>query len=85
MLDTHSLKTTLLELPSVGSKVQRKPPASYTKVVAKGMRKAEMILKVKFHTSPISMSRCVRPLGILPNTTIVWPSSANIVIKSICW
>ncbi|KAK2558268.1 Vacuolar protein sorting-associated protein 53-like protein [Acropora cervicornis] len=27
LLDTHSLKTTLLELPSVGSKVQRKPPA----------------------------------------------------------
>ncbi|XP_067032870.1 vacuolar protein sorting-associated protein 53 homolog [Acropora muricata] len=46
LLDTHSLKTTLLELPSVGSKVQRKPPASYTKVVAKGMKKAEMILKV---------------------------------------
>ena len=57
---------------------------SYTKVVAKGMKKAEMILKVKFHTSPISVSKCVRPLGILPNTTIVWPSSAKIVIKSIC-
>lgn len=46
LLDTHSLKTILLELPSVCSKVQRKPPASYTKVVAKGMKKAEMILKV---------------------------------------
>lgn len=46
LLDTHSLKTILLDLPSIGSKVQRKPPASYTKVVAKGMKKAEMILKV---------------------------------------
>lgn len=27
LLDTHSLKTTLLDLPSIGSKVQRKPPA----------------------------------------------------------
>ncbi|EDO37778.1 predicted protein [Nematostella vectensis] len=46
LLDTHSLKTILLDLPSIGSKVQRKPPASFTKVVAKGMSKAEMILKV---------------------------------------
>lgn len=27
LLDTHSLKTMLLDLPSIGSKVQRKPPA----------------------------------------------------------
>eukprot|EP00794_Sanderia_malayensis_P014186 gene14186-15664_t len=46
LLDAHSLKTVLLELISIGSKVQRKPPASFTKVVAKGMSKAEMILKV---------------------------------------
>ncbi|KAK3728895.1 hypothetical protein QZH41_010187, partial [Actinostola sp. cb2023] len=60
LLDTHSLKTILLDLPSIGSKVQRKPPQRYdcntpykrtevvyyTKVVAKGMSKAEMILKV---------------------------------------
>ncbi|XP_053684665.1 vacuolar protein sorting-associated protein 53 homolog [Sabethes cyaneus] len=46
LLDTHSLKTVLLDLPSIGSQVQRKPPASYTKVVVKGMAKAEMIIKV---------------------------------------
>ena len=27
LLDTHSLKTILLDLPSISSKVQRKPPA----------------------------------------------------------
>jgi len=46
LLDTHSIKTVLLDLPSLGSTVQRKPPASFTKVVVKGMSKAEMILKV---------------------------------------
>lgn len=46
LLDTHSLKTVLLDLPSIGSLVQRKAPASYTKVVVKGMAKAEMIIKV---------------------------------------
>ncbi|XP_064648939.1 vacuolar protein sorting-associated protein 53 homolog isoform X2 [Lineus longissimus] len=46
LLDTHSLKTVLLDLPSLGSQVPRKAPASYTKIVVKGMTKAEMILKV---------------------------------------
>uniref|UniRef100_A0A8C7RDG6 VPS53 subunit of GARP complex n=1 Tax=Oncorhynchus mykiss TaxID=8022 RepID=A0A8C7RDG6_ONCMY len=46
LLDTHSLKTVLLDLPSIGSQVVRKAPASYTKIVVKGMTRAEMILKV---------------------------------------
>ncbi|XP_057294888.1 vacuolar protein sorting-associated protein 53 homolog [Hydractinia symbiolongicarpus] len=46
LLDTHSIKTALLDLPLLGSAVQRKPAASFTKVVIKGMSKAEMILKV---------------------------------------
>lgn len=46
LLDTHSLKMVLLDLPSIGSQVVRKAPASYTKVVVKGMTRAEMILKV---------------------------------------
>lgn len=58
ILDTHSIKTLLLDLPIVGSKVtgtsgpggmsgaSRKAPASYAKIVIKGMTKAEMILKV---------------------------------------
>merc|ERR1719499_221111 len=47
LLDTHSIKTLLLDLPSVGSKVaSRKAPASYTKIVVKGMTRAEMTLKV---------------------------------------
>jgi len=46
LLDTHSLKTVLQDLPSLGSQIVRKAPASYTKIVIKGMTKAEMILKV---------------------------------------
>lgn len=55
LLDTHSLKTLLLEMPSIGSQVQRKAPPSYTKNVVKGMGKAEMILKVVM--SPIVPER----------------------------
>ncbi|XP_023049122.1 vacuolar protein sorting-associated protein 53 homolog isoform X3 [Piliocolobus tephrosceles] len=46
LLDTHSLKMVLLDLPSIGSQVVRKAPASYTKIVVKGMTRAEMILKL---------------------------------------
>lgn len=46
LLDTHMLKTVLLNLPSIASQINRPAPASYTKVVTKGMTKAEMILKV---------------------------------------
>lgn len=40
------LKTVLLNLPSINSQINRPAPAAYTKVVSKGMTKAEMILKV---------------------------------------
>ncbi|KAF9824759.1 hypothetical protein SFRURICE_020490 [Spodoptera frugiperda] len=46
LLDTHMLKTALLELPGLGSEVRRPAPATYTKVVIKLMTKAEMILKL---------------------------------------
>ena len=46
----------LLNLPTVGSKVvSRKAPASYTKIVIKGMTRAEMTLKVVMSPSePVS-------------------------------
>ncbi|XP_048777650.2 vacuolar protein sorting-associated protein 53 homolog [Ostrea edulis] len=46
LLDTHSLKTILLDLPSLGSQLVRKAPTSFTKIVVKGMTRAEHILKV---------------------------------------
>lgn len=65
LLDTHSLKTVLLNLPSVSSQVARKAPTSYTKIVVKGMTKAEMLLKVVMTPhEPISafVSSCIRLL-----------------------
>lgn len=56
LLDTHSLKTVLLDLPSIGSQVLRKAPASYTKIVVKGMTRAEMILKVRSGRGGINVS-----------------------------
>lgn len=40
------LKTVLLNLPSISSQINRPAPAAFSKVVTKGMTKAEMILKV---------------------------------------
>jgi hypothetical protein len=33
LLDVHMLKTALLDLPSTGCQIQRKAPATYTKVI----------------------------------------------------
>ena len=45
LLDTHSLKIALLELPTINSAVLRKAPTTYTKIVTKEMTRAELILK----------------------------------------
>lgn len=51
LLDTHSLKIALLNLPNYSlfatnaPDVQRKAPSSYTKIVIKDITRAEMILK----------------------------------------
>lgn len=57
LLDTHSLKTVLMDLPNVcesaALKPSRKAPVAFTKVVVKGMTRAEMILKVVMsHADP---------------------------------
>ncbi|XP_058054336.1 vacuolar protein sorting-associated protein 53 homolog isoform X1 [Anopheles bellator] len=71
LLDTHSLKTVLMDLPSIGSQVQRKPPASYQKVVVKGMAKAEMIIKVVMqpvHPAPLYIEQYLK---LLPESNVV--------------
>ena len=51
LLDAHSLKTFLQQMPCIGSSVAPKPPVAYTKVVNKTMGKVEMILKVNAFAS----------------------------------
>ncbi|GMT18985.1 hypothetical protein PFISCL1PPCAC_10282 [Pristionchus fissidentatus] len=46
LLDTHSLKTFLLGLPSVDSAVTTKPPTAFIAAVNGVMGKAEMMLKI---------------------------------------
>lgn len=70
LLDTHSLKTVLLDLPSIGSQVLRKAPASYTKIVVKGMTRAEMILKVR-------KFRLVRWISIKEAHIVCYPYLVN--------
>lgn len=69
LLDTHSLKTVLLDLPSIGSQVQRKAPASYTKVVVKGMTKAEMIIKIVMQPISPTQTFIEQYLKMLPESS----------------
>lgn len=71
LLDTHSLKTVLLDLPSIGSQVQRKAPASYTKVVVKGMTKAEMIIKTAMQPFSPAQNFIEQYLKMLPESSFI--------------
>ncbi|PAV59529.1 hypothetical protein WR25_16331 [Diploscapter pachys] len=46
LLDAHSLKSFLLQLPSVNSAVAAKPPTAYVNSVNAALTKAELILKL---------------------------------------
>lgn len=71
LLDTHMLKTALLELPSMGSDVKRPAPAMYTKVVIKQMTKAEMILKLVMAPLDGNLEGFVAQFAqLLPESTI---------------
>lgn len=69
LLDTHSLKTILLDLPSIGSQVKRKAPASYSKVVVKGMTKAEMIIKIVMQPTSPAQTFIEQYLKLLPESS----------------
>ena len=68
LLDTHMLKTALLDLPSMGSQVARKPPASDSKAVVKGMTRAEMILKVVMDASDTGAQFVDHYVRLLPDS-----------------
>ncbi|RZF45718.1 hypothetical protein LSTR_LSTR005013 [Laodelphax striatellus] len=70
LLDAHMLKTVLLDLPSIGSSVNRKAPASYTKVVVKGMTRCEMILKVVMAPTEPYISFVDQFLKLLPESDV---------------
>lgn len=70
LLDTHMLKTILLDLPSLGSVSMRKPPPIYTKIVVKGMTKAEMILKVVMAPHENAESFVDNYMKLLPESDI---------------
>jgi len=70
LLDTHSLKQVLLELPTIESQVNRKAPASYAKTVIKGMTKAEMIVKVVMTSLNPQALFIEQYLKLLPDNTL---------------
>lgn len=69
LLDTHSLKTILLDLPSIGSQVKRKAPASFSKVVVKGMTKAEMVIKIVMQPTSPAQTFIEQYLKLLPESS----------------
>lgn len=71
LLDTHSLKTVLLELPTIESQVNRKAPASYAKTVIKGMTKAEMIVKIVMTNLNPHALFIEQYLKLLPDNTMM--------------
>lgn len=70
LLDTHMLKTFLLDLPSLGSQTNRKAPTSYTKIVVKGMTRGEMILKVVMAPTEPDTTFVNQFLKLLPESDI---------------
>ncbi|XP_022255798.1 vacuolar protein sorting-associated protein 53 homolog [Limulus polyphemus] len=70
LLDTHMLKTVLLDLPTLGSQMVKKAPASYTKIVVKGMTKAEMILKVVMSPHEPNESFVENYIKLLPESDL---------------
>ncbi|KAI8326223.1 hypothetical protein GQ54DRAFT_253300, partial [Martensiomyces pterosporus] len=45
LLDAQALKSTLLEMPSMGDSVKSPPPVAYTKIVSTGVGSIEAVLK----------------------------------------
>ena len=64
------LKTALLDLPSTGCQITRKAPATYTKIVVKGMAKAEMILKIVMSTTECPRTFADQCRKLLPDLQI---------------
>ena len=67
LLDMQSVRTILLELPSIGTAFRRPAPANYTKFVTKGMAKADMLLKVRAR-----LLDCIAALLCIPQCQPSW-------------
>lgn len=70
LLDTHTLKKFLINLPCIFSDIKT-APASYTKAAIKGMSKAEMILKVVLVPHKTADSFIESYFNLLPESNIV--------------
>jgi len=70
LLDTHTLKKSLISLPCYGSEIKT-APASYTKAAIKGMSKAEMVLKVVLVPHNIVDSFIESYFKLLPDSNAV--------------
>lgn len=70
LLDTHSLKTFLLNLPSVESSIVIKPLQMYTNTLNKGMARAEMILKAVMADTSDPNEFVIHYMRILPDSDV---------------
>ncbi|KAK8379291.1 hypothetical protein O3P69_019277 [Scylla paramamosain] len=70
LLDCHALKAVMLQMPVVGSQVRRDPPQTYTRMVTRGMARAELVLQVvmgEYHNNTALVDKFMR---LLPDATI---------------
>uniref|UniRef100_A0A915MLE9 Vacuolar protein sorting-associated protein 53 homolog n=1 Tax=Meloidogyne javanica TaxID=6303 RepID=A0A915MLE9_MELJA len=70
LLDTHSLKTFLLNLPSIESSIVIKPLQMYTNTLNKGMARAEMILKAVMADTSDPNEFVTHYMRILPDSDV---------------
>uniref|UniRef100_A0A0K0DH01 Vacuolar protein sorting-associated protein 53 homolog n=1 Tax=Angiostrongylus cantonensis TaxID=6313 RepID=A0A0K0DH01_ANGCA len=76
LLDTHSLKSFLLQMPSIDSAVAAKPPTAYVGGVSAALNKAEMILKVV-------MSNMDTPEDFLEHYSTLLPESNTAELQKV--
>ena len=70
LLDCHGLKTVLLGLPIIGSSAKRDPPQAYTRMVSRGMTRAELVLQVVMSDYSTSQDLVDKFVRLLPDASM---------------
>lgn len=83
LLDTHSLKVILLDMPSIGSQIKHKSPTNYTKYVISGMKRAELIIKCCMCPTRPHQQFVEQYVKLLPEATAIQEFQKLLDMKSI--
>ncbi|ROT84912.1 hypothetical protein C7M84_021891 [Penaeus vannamei] len=70
LLDCHALKAVMLQLPVVALQMRRDPPQTYTRMVGRGMARAELVLQVVMGEYATHNDLVDKFIRLLPDATI---------------